>query len=221
MILATVFLLSGCAGTVVVIQECDCPTANETPAPTAAVSSDANVGSGQVKTGLSVTTSVKDSTSAAEGQEGAVKYELYCSTDNETWTKLTTTTGTTINHNSGVAGTRYYYKVKAIASNSAANSAYSAVKNGYCDLARPTLAVTLNSKDKPYLSWTKIAGAVKYEVYRSTDNKTWTKLSTTTGTSLTNTSAVSGTTYYYKVRAIASNSAANSAYSTVKSITAG
>jgi len=76
MILATVFLLSGCAGTVVVIQECDCPTANETPAPTAAVSSDANVGSGQVKTGLSVTTSVKDSTSAAEGQEGAVKYDI-------------------------------------------------------------------------------------------------------------------------------------------------
>ena len=152
---------------------------------------------------------------------GAVKYELYCSTDNENWTKLITTTGTSITHSSGVAGTRYYYKVRAIASNSSANSADSAVKNGYCDLARPTLTVTLNSKDKPVLTWTKIEGAVKYEVYRSTDNKTWTKLSTTTGTKLTNTSAVSGTKYYYKVRAIASISNSNSAYSTVKSITAG
>ena len=152
--------------------------------------------------------------------EGATKYELYCSTDNQTWKKLTATTGTSINHNSAVAGTKYYYKVRAISSNSAANSAYSAVKYGTCDLARPTLTVKLNTSGKPYLTWTKIEGAVKYEIYRSTDNKTWTKLSTTTGTKLTNTSAKAGTTYYYKVRAIASNTAANSAYSTVKSIAA-
>ena len=78
----------------------------------------------------------------------------------------------------------------------------------------------LNTSGKPVLTWTKIEGAVKYEVYRSTDNETWTKLSTTTGTKLTNTSVVAGTTYYYKVKAIASNTAANSAYSTVKSIAA-
>ena len=153
--------------------------------------------------------------------DGAVKYALYCSTDNKTWTKLVTTTGTSINHNSAVAGTRYYYKVYAIASNSAANSAYSTVKDGYCDLARPTLTVKLNSKDKPVLTWNEIDGAVKYAVYRSTDNKTWTKMITTTGTKLTHSSAVAGTTYYYKVRAIASVSNANSAYSTVKTITAG
>ena len=153
--------------------------------------------------------------------EGAVKYELYCSTDNENWTKLITTKGTTVNHNSAVAGTRYYYKVKAIASDTSANSAYSVVKSGYCDLARPTLTVSLNSKDKPVLTWNKVEGAVKYEVYRSTDGKTWTKMITTTGTKLTHSSAVSGTTYYYKVRAIASVSSANSAYSTVQSITAG
>ena len=152
--------------------------------------------------------------------DGAVKYELYCSTDNVNWKRLTTTSGTSISHNSAVAGTRYYYKVKAIASDTSANSAYSTVKNGYCDLARPTLTVKLNSSGKPYLTWTKISGAVKYEVYRSTDGKSWTKLSTTTGTKLTNTSAKSGTTYYYKVRAIASVSNANSAYSTVKSISA-
>ena len=153
--------------------------------------------------------------------EGATKYELYCSTDNQTWKKLTATTGTSINHNSAVAGTKYYYKVRAISSNSAANSAYSAVKYGTCDLARPTLTVKLNTSGKPYLSWTKIEGAVKYEIYRSTDNKTWSLLKTTTGTKLTNTSTVAGTTYYYKVRAIASNTAANSAYSTVISIKAG
>ena len=41
---------------------------------------------------------------------------------------------------------------------------------------------------------------------------------TTTNTSVTNTSAEAGKTYYYKVKAIHSKSAANSAYSSVDSI---
>jgi fibronectin type 3 domain-containing protein len=152
---------------------------------------------------------------------GAVKYEVYRSIDNENWTLLKTTTGTSLTNTSTTAGELYYYKVKAIASNSGANSAYSSVKSRTCDLARPTLTVSLNSKDKPVLSWTKVTGAVKYEVYRSTDGESWTLLKTTTSTKLTNSSATSGTTYYYKVRAIASSSSANSAYSTVKSVKAG
>ena len=152
---------------------------------------------------------------------GAVKYEVYRSTDNENWTLLKTMTGTSLTNTSTTAGTLYYYKVKAIASNSDANSAFSTVKSRTCDLARPTLTVTLNSKGQPYLSWTKVAGAVKYQVYRSTDGETWALLKTTTGTKLTNSSVTSGTTYYYKVYAVASVSSANSAYSTVKSIKAG
>jgi hypothetical protein len=46
-------------------------------------------------------------------------------------------------------------------------------------------------------------------------------MKTTTSTKLTHSSAVDGTKYYYKVRAIASTSSANSAYSTVKSVKAG
>jgi hypothetical protein len=62
---------------------------------------------------------------------------------------------------------------------------------------------------------------VKYEVYRSADNKTWALLKTVSGTKLTHSGAADGTTYYYKIRAIAGTSAANSAYSKVKSVTAG
>ena len=114
----------------------------------------------------------------------------------------------------------YYYKVKAIASKSAANSAYSAIKYITCDCAQPVVKITTSS-GHPKLTWAKVDGAVKYEIYRATSKTgTYTKMLTTTSTSYTNTSAKAGTTYYYKVMAIGSKSAANSAYSSVVSIKA-
>lgn len=61
-------LLVGCVGTPVVIGgDCTCSTMN--PAPTDPVE-------GAVKTGVAVFTTVSDSTSAADGAEGAVKYDV-------------------------------------------------------------------------------------------------------------------------------------------------
>ncbi len=58
-------ILAGCAGTVVVIGDCTCP-GNE----------DVKPADGAVKTGLAVTTKISDSTSAAEGKEGAIEYDV-------------------------------------------------------------------------------------------------------------------------------------------------
>ena len=148
--------------------------------------------------------------------DGAAKYEVYRSTDNETWTLLKAVTGTSLTNTSTTAGTIYYYKVRAIHSNSSANSAYSTVVKRACDLPYPVVEVSnVASTGKIKISWEKIDGAAKYQVYRSTDNENWSLLITTTSTSVTNTSATAGTLYYYKVRAIHSNSSANSAYSAV------
>ena len=69
------------------------------------------------------------------------------------------------------------------------------------------------------LTWEKIDGAAKYEVYRATSKDgTYSLLKTLTGTSLTNTSTTVGKTYYYKIRALCSNSAATSVYSAIKSV---
>ena len=152
--------------------------------------------------------------------DGAVKYQIQRSLDNKTWEHLAYTTNTTATNTKAEAGVTYYYKVRAIGENSAANSAYSSVKSRMCDLARPTLSITLNSAGKPKLSWNAIDGAVKYQIVRSTDNKNWEHLAYTTNTTATNTKAVAGTKYYYKVRVIAENTAANSAYSAVKRVTA-
>ena len=148
---------------------------------------------------------------------GAEKYEVYRATSkNGTYTKLTTTTGTKLTNTSAVAGTTYYYKVRAVAG--ANKGEFSDIKSRACDLVQPVVTLTLNSKGNPVLTWNKVEGASKYDVYRATSkNGTYTKLTTTTGTKLTNTSATLGTVYYYKVVAVCgTNSAANSAYSEVK-----
>ena len=150
---------------------------------------------------------------------GAVKYEVWRATSkNGTYTKLSTTTATSLTNNKVEAGKTYYYKVKAIHSNSSANSAFSEIVSGTCDLARPDVTVKTSSGNAK-LSWAKISGATKYEVYRATSkNGTYKLIKSTTSASYTDKSVKSGKTYYYKVKAIHSKSAANSAYSSVDSI---
>ena len=154
--------------------------------------------------------------------DGAAKYQVYRSTDNATWSLLKTATGTSLTNTSTTAGTIYYYKVRAIHSNSSANSAYSAVVKRTCDLPRPVVEVSnVASTGKIKISWEKIDGAAKYQLYRATSkNGTYSLLITTTGTSITNTKETNpGETYYYKVRAVHTNSSATSAYSTIVSRT--
>lgn len=118
-------------------------------------------------------------------------------------------------------GKTYYYFVYALDLNKHMVS-QSAIKSITCDCARPVVSITTNaSSGKPSLKWNAVDGAAKYEVYRATSkNGTYTKMYTTTSTSYTNSSAVPGTTYYYKVKAICGKSSyGNSAYSVVKSIT--
>ena len=67
-ILIVAAMLAGCAGTTVVIGNCTCPDHNNTPPviPT----------EGAVKTGLSVSTKLSDSTSATADAAGAAKYDI-------------------------------------------------------------------------------------------------------------------------------------------------
>ena len=74
---------------------------------------------------------------------------------------------------------------------------------------------------KPVIKWAKISGAVKYEVQRATSkNGKYSLMKTVTGTSLTNTSAKAGKTYYYKVKAYRTADIGNvySYYSDIKSV---
>lgn len=155
-----------------------------------------------------------------EAVDGAVKYKVYRATSkNGDYSLMKTVTGTSMVNANGVTGKLYYYKVKAIAENSNANSVYSEVKSRVCDLPSPTVSITRNENGKPKLTWDPISGASSYEVYRATKKDGEYKLlKTVSGTRFTNPSAKAGKTYYYMVKAIHTKSTANSAYSDVVSI---
>ena len=152
----------------------------------------------------------------------ATKYWVYRSTDGKKYTRVAITTKLSYADSKSKSGTKYYYKVMAVAvvNKTDVGSAFSAVKSIMTTLAKPTVKIT-TSNGKPKLSWSKVTGADKYYVYRSTNGKDYTLLIKTTKTSVTNTGAKKGTKYYYKVKAICSaNTKANSAFSTVVSIKA-
>ncbi|MBT2697218.1 hypothetical protein J7E79_07315 [Bacillus sp. ISL-40] len=69
----------------------------------------------------------------------------------------------------------------------------------------PTVTAVKSSSrgyNKVSVSWLPVSGANGYEVYRSTAFAgTYTKLPTISGTSYTNSSLITGRTYYYKIRA--------------------
>lgn len=153
---------------------------------------------------------------------GATKYWIYRSTDGVNFKYFDSTTKTSYTNSGAASGTKYYYRVKAVAVVNGKNvtSANSSTKSLMTTLATPSVSIT-TSNGKPKITWKAVTGADKYYVYRSTDGKTFKYFDTTTKTSYTNTGAKKNTKYYYKVKAVcASNSYANSTQSSTVSIKA-
>ena len=144
--------------------------------------------------------------------KGATKYQVYRATSsNGTFTKIYENTGTSFNTANFTAGYTYFYKIKAVG---AKQTTESDVVKQIAPLAKPVVKAGLSSTGKPSLSWAAVKGADKYEIYRATtESGTYTKMYTTVYTSYTNTSAVAGKTYYYKVKAVSNSDADASALS--------
>ena len=150
--------------------------------------------------------------------EGAAEYEISRATKKTgTYAPVATSAEASFTDESAAAGKTYYYKVTAICENS--RSAASAYKRVKCVCAQPVITVELNATSgKPTISWEKITGAKKYDVYRAaSETGKYSKVKTTTAASYTDTKATVGKTYFYKVKAVASSSSYNSAYSDVQS----
>ena len=172
-----------------------------------------NIVSGKAKTAAPAAPSVTIGNSSTgkpqltwKAVSGAVKYEVYRSTrQNSGYSLLGTTTSTSYVNTGASTGTTYYYRVKAVNRDGMA-SGYSNIVSGKAKAAAPAApSVTAgnSSTGKPRLTWKAVSGAVKYEVYRSTrQNSGYSLLGTTTSTSYVNTGASTGTTYYYRVKAV-------------------
>ena len=183
-----------------------------------------NIVSGKAKTAAPAAPSVTAGNSSTgkprltwKAVSGAVKYEVYRSTrQNSGYSLLGTTTSTSYVNTGASTGTTYYYRVKAVNRDGMA-SGYSNIVSGKATLPAPVLNIGLSvSSGKPMLAWDAVPGATSYRIYRSTSRGTgYSLLATTTSTSHVNTSAAKGTTYYYRVKAC--NAAGLSPYSNIVS----
>ena len=170
---------------------------------------------------LKITTSAGKPKLTWDAVNGAEKYQVYFSTDGETFKLLITTAKTSITHTGAKIGTIYYYKVKAakVVNGKNVYSVYSNVNSVKCVPAAPVVSIS-RSNGKPKLTWKAVTGASKYYIYRSTDGTSFSYLTNTTKTSYINSGAASGKKYYYKVKAVAVVNKKNvfSAYSAAKNM---
>ena len=153
--------------------------------------------------------------------KGASQYEVWVKEGaNGTYKKYKTTT-TSFTHTDALLGKAYYYKVKAICADSAANSEFCDEVSVTCILAQPQVNITqIEETGRPQLTWNDVEGADRYEIWRKvgTDG-TYKKFYVAKGTKFINTSVETEKTYFYKVRAIATrNSNINSAFSSEQSV---
>ena len=154
---------------------------------------------------------------------GAAKYEVYRARSKDgDYIKYATVTGTSYTNTRYIEnGNTYYYKVRALDANGTAGAWSSVVSVTYKQtLPAPTVTGGNDAQGRPTLTWKVVTGAAKYEVYRArSKDGDYIKYSTVTGTSYTNTSYIeSGSTYYYKVRALDANGTAG-AWSSIVSVT--
>ena len=135
---------------------------------------------------------------------GAAKYWVYRSTDGVNFKYYDSTAKTSYTNTGALLGTKYHYRVKAVAVVNGKNvaSAYSGTKSLFTTPAAPGVSI-YRVNGKPQLKWSAVTGAEKYWIYRSTDGVNFKYYDSTTGTSYTNCIAASGTEYYYKVKAAA------------------
>lgn len=105
-----------------------------------------------------------------------------------------------------VNGNTYFYTVTAVNGNGeSSRSAYSGATPNCTIPATPAGLSATPGNNQVALSWTASSGASSYNVKRATTSGgPYTTISSPTGTSFTDTTAVNGTTYYYVVSAVSS-----------------
>lgn len=140
---------------------------------------------------------------------GATKYRVFqASSSDGTYTKIDAVTTNSCTVTGLKAGTKYYYKVKAV--NEAGVGKASAALSTQTTTGVPEqvtgVKASATNTSSIKLTWTKVAGAKKYRILQaSVYDGTYTKIDAVTTNSCTITGLKAGTGYYYKVRAVNEN----------------
>jgi hypothetical protein len=139
--------------------------------------------------------------------DGAVKYRLTYSTERSgDYTLLSDVVGTntyTVRSSPIVCGTIYYFKICAYASDTEPGTLSATVSAWPRPIAPAGLTAVSRSMRSNRISWTpNTAGTTGYKLYLSTDEYTYTYLTTITSRSTAyfdHTALMPGTTYFYRI----------------------
>ncbi|MGN1315842.1 MAG: fibronectin type III domain-containing protein [Acutalibacteraceae bacterium] len=148
---------------------------------------------------------------------GAQGYRIYRKNSSGGWTRIGTTDNNktfTFTDESVASGKNYTYTVVAYKDKTTSSYNKTGLTIKHLDAPQVTTKVYTNSIK---LSWSEVAGAKEYVVYRKpAGSDKWTKLTTTTNLSFKDTNVKNNQTYYYAVRAV--NGKTLSGYKTVKQL---
>ena len=137
---------------------------------------------------------------------GATRYIIYRATAPEgPYNYIAVLPGTSYVYSGLVTGTTYYYKIRAYTLIDTIK-VYSGVSTVVSAKPIPTVPTGLTAISSSYnsikLNWTAVTGATRYIIYRATALEgPYYYIAVLPGTSYVNSGLVTGTTYYYKIRA--------------------
>ena len=140
---------------------------------------------------------------------GATHYNVERSTDTVSWNVIPVGTQTRYTDAELKSGTTYYYRVAALVG--ADDVFRSDVVSATTTVDTPTAPVLISatgSATSVELAWSDVEGELGYRIERSDGTSGWIGIGSTgqAVTSYTDNGLASGTTYYYRVVAVASNS---------------
>ena len=132
---------------------------------------------------------------------GAVKYRVYVF-DGKSWSCVGESTTTNFTHNSLRDGVTYRYTVRAMDKNNKFVGDYN--KDGYSNtfFAPPVISSLQNVFGGVTVKWSKNSAIDSYRIYRKTKNTGWKRIGTSDSGSFTDTTAESGISYTYTLRAL-------------------
>ena len=132
---------------------------------------------------------------------GAVKYRIYVF-NGKSWSRVGESTTTNFTHNSLRDGVTYRYTVRAMDKNNKFVSDYN--KDGYSNtfFAPPVISSLQNVFGGVTVKWSKNSAIDSYRIYRKTKNTGWKQIGTSDSGSFTDTTAESGISYTYTLRAL-------------------
>lgn len=133
--------------------------------------------------------------------DSAAKYRVYVR-NGRSWSRIGETTTTSFTHNSLKNNTTYVYTVRALDKKNNFVSDFN--RDGYSNvfIAPPAISSIENVDGGVKIKWSKNSYVPNYRVYRKTKNTSWTRLGSTKNGSFTDTTAASGASYTYTIRAL-------------------